>query len=126
MTPSTTAEPSAGTAPPKAVAEPDNFRDPQVRLRALFDDGTLRLIHRKDSTGVISGRGEIDGQPAVAFATDPTLMGGAMGYEGCARIAEAIDTAVADRVPVIGLWHCGGARIAPGKQKPCRASTAWS
>ncbi|MGI8648723.1 MAG: propionyl-CoA carboxylase subunit beta [Acidimicrobiales bacterium] len=94
--------------------EPENFRDPQVRLRALFDSGTLRLLIHQDSSGVVVARGEIDGQSAVAFASDPRLMGGAMGSAGCAHVAQAIDTAVSDRIPVIGLWHSGGARLAEG------------
>ena len=37
-----------------------------------------------------------------------------MGTEGCRHIVDAIDTAVRERVPVIGLWHSGGARLAEG------------
>ena len=37
-----------------------------------------------------------------------------MGTEGCAHIVDAIDHAVRERVPVIGLWHSGGARLAEG------------
>ena len=61
-----------------------------------------------------AARGTIDGAPAVAFCTDATVMGGAMGAEGCRHIVDAIDAAVRERVPVIGLWHSGGARLAEG------------
>ncbi len=91
-----------------------DYRDPEVRLRALFDRGTLRTISGRDDSGVISGRGQIDGTPVVAFATDATRMGGAMGTEGCQHIVEAIDLAVRERVPVVGIWHSGGARLAEG------------
>ena len=37
-----------------------------------------------------------------------------MGHAGCRHIVDAIDTAVRERVPVIGLWHSGGARLAEG------------
>jgi len=37
-----------------------------------------------------------------------------MGAEGCRHIVDAIDAAVRERVPVIGLWHSGGARLAEG------------
>jgi len=47
----------------------------------------------------------------IAYATDATTMGGAIGTEGCRHIVEAIDTAVREHVPVIGLWHSGGARL---------------
>lgn len=63
---------------------------------------------------MLYGRGQVDGTPAVAFATDATRMGGALGLDGCRRIVTAIDTAVRDRVPVAGLWHSGGARLAEG------------
>ncbi|MEJ3747406.1 carboxyl transferase domain-containing protein, partial [Actinomycetes bacterium KLBMP 9797] len=92
-----------------------DYRDPEVRLRALFDAGTLRLMMARDDSGLLWARGEIDGTPAVAsYATDGTRMGGAMGIEGCRHIVDAIDTAVRERVPVLGLWHCGGARLAEG------------
>jgi acetyl-CoA/propionyl-CoA carboxylase carboxyl transferase subunit len=91
-----------------------DHRDPQFRLRNLFDQGTLRLMIQPDSSGVLTARGEIDGTPAIAYATDATKMGGAMGMEGCKHIVDAIDTAVRDRVPVLALWHSGGARLPEG------------
>jgi acetyl-CoA/propionyl-CoA carboxylase carboxyl transferase subunit len=89
-------------------------RDPEVRLRALFDQGTLRLLAPRDDSGVLYARGEVEGTPAIAFVTDATRMGGAMGIEGCQHVVDAIDAAVRERVPVLGLWHCGGARLAEG------------
>ncbi|GAB1645762.1 acyl-CoA carboxylase subunit beta [Krasilnikovia sp. MM14-A1259] len=91
-----------------------DHRDPELRLRSMFDDGTLRLATPRDDSGVLWARGEVDGTPAIAFATDGTRMGGAMGLEGCQHIVDAIDTAIRDRVPVLGLWHSGGARLAEG------------
>jgi len=91
-----------------------DFRDPLVRLRSLFDHGTLRTLIGQDDSGVLTGRGEIDGTPVIAYATDATRMGGAMGIEGCKHIVDAIDLAVRERVPVIGLLHSGGARLAEG------------
>jgi acetyl-CoA/propionyl-CoA carboxylase carboxyl transferase subunit len=91
-----------------------DHRDPEFRLRTLFDAGTLRLAMQSDSSGVLTARGEIDGTPAIAYATDATKMGGAMGMQGCKHIVDAIDTAVRERIPVIGLWHSGGARLPEG------------
>ncbi|MEV0455332.1 acyl-CoA carboxylase subunit beta [Catellatospora methionotrophica] len=91
-----------------------DHRDPLVRLRALFDEGTVRTLAGADGSGVLSARGEIEGVAAVAFATDATVMGGAMGVEGCQHIVDTIDTAVRERIPVVGLWHSGGARLAEG------------
>jgi acetyl-CoA/propionyl-CoA carboxylase carboxyl transferase subunit len=100
---------SAGTDP-AAV----DHRDPELRLRAFFDHGTLRLLAPRNDTGVLYARGEVDGTPAIAFASDATRMGGALGLDGCRHVVDAIDTAVRERVPVIGLWHSGGARLAEG------------
>ena len=52
--------------------------------------------------------------PAVAFASDPRVQGGAMGSAGCAAIVAAYDEALAQGAPVIGLWHSGGARLREG------------
>ncbi len=89
-------------------------RDPQLRLELLFDPGSVRLLSPRDDSGVLTARGTVDGAVAVAFATDATRMGGAMGSEGCRHIVDVIDTAVRERRPVIGLWHSGGARLAEG------------
>lgn len=102
------------TTPASADTAESDHRDPEIRLRSLFDAGTLRLLVPRDSSGVRYARGEIDGTPAVAYATDGTTMGGAMGTQGCQHIVDAIDTAVRERVPVLGLWHSGGARLPEG------------
>jgi acetyl-CoA/propionyl-CoA carboxylase carboxyl transferase subunit len=91
-----------------------DYRDPEARLRAFFDRGSLRGVSGRDDSGVMSARGEVDGTPVMAFATDATRMGGAMGTQGCQHIVEAIDLAVRERIPVVGLWHSGGARLAEG------------
>jgi acetyl-CoA/propionyl-CoA carboxylase carboxyl transferase subunit len=104
------------TSTVSAPTDPDpvDHRDPERRLRALFDPGTLRLLVPRDASGVRYARGEIDGTAAIAFATDGTTMGGALGTEGCTHIVDAIDAAVRERVPVLGLWHSGGARMPEG------------
>jgi acetyl-CoA/propionyl-CoA carboxylase carboxyl transferase subunit len=102
------------TASPGTDSPAVDQRDPELRLRTFFDRGTLRLIVPRDDSGVMYARGEVDGTPAIAFATDATRMGGAMGTVGCQHVVDAIDAAVRERVPVIGLWHSGGARLAEG------------
>jgi acetyl-CoA/propionyl-CoA carboxylase carboxyl transferase subunit len=89
-------------------------RDPEVRLRAFFDRASLRGLSGRDDSAVMSARGQVDGTPVVAFATDAARMGGAMGVDGCRHIADAIDLAVRERMPVVGLWHCEGARLDEG------------
>jgi acetyl-CoA/propionyl-CoA carboxylase carboxyl transferase subunit len=89
-------------------------RDPEDRLRRFFDAGSLRTLAARDTSGVLAARGTVAGSPAIAYCSDATIMGGAMGIDGCRHIVDAIDTAVRERVPVIGIWHSGGARLAEG------------
>jgi acetyl-CoA/propionyl-CoA carboxylase carboxyl transferase subunit len=65
-------------------------------------------------SGAFTAYGHIEGCRVVAYCTDATVMGGAMGDAGCRYIAAAIDTAVREGIPVIGVWHSGGARLAEG------------
>jgi acetyl-CoA/propionyl-CoA carboxylase carboxyl transferase subunit len=105
--------PVTATVPAQRTA-PGDSRQPRDRLAALFDPGTLREITPADDSGVLAGTGQIDGMTAVAFASDPGIQGGAMGSAGCAAIVAAYDEAIAWGAPVIGLWHCGGARLREG------------
>src|SRR5919204_5937644 len=89
-------------------------RDPVVRLQALFDEGTTSPLSEPGDSGAVAASGLIDGSGAVAFASDPRVQGGASGAAGCAVIVSAYEEAVARGVPIIGLWHSGGARIAEG------------
>jgi acetyl-CoA/propionyl-CoA carboxylase carboxyl transferase subunit len=91
-------------------------RDPRERLAALFDPGTLELLPDggEDRIGVLAGAGLVHGAAAVAFTSDPRVQGGAMGSAGCAAIAGAYTEAVSRGVPIVGLWHSGGARLAEG------------
>ncbi|CAN5774376.1 acyl-CoA carboxylase subunit beta [soil metagenome] len=97
-----------------AVVDDRDYRDPELRLERLFDPGSLRQISGRGTSGVMSARGMIRGGAAIAFCTDATKMGGAMGSDGCRYIVDAIDAAVRERLPVLGLWHSGGARLAEG------------
>jgi acetyl-CoA/propionyl-CoA carboxylase carboxyl transferase subunit len=89
-------------------------RDPEDRLQRFFDAGSMQQLASRDASGVLAARGTVQGSPAIAFCTDATLMGGAMGIDGCKHIVDAIDTALRERVPVVGIWHSGGARLAEG------------
>jgi acetyl-CoA/propionyl-CoA carboxylase carboxyl transferase subunit len=91
-------------------------RDPRARLGHLLDEGSIRLISPEDKSGVLAVTGRIEGVPVVAFCSDARVQGGAMGAEGCEHIVHAYDVAVRERVPVIGIWHSGGARLAEGAE----------
>ncbi|WP_426561149.1 acyl-CoA carboxylase subunit beta [Angustibacter sp. McL0619] len=89
-------------------------RDPELRLGIFFDAGSVELLTERDDSGMLAARGTVNGTPAVAFASDATIQGGAMGEAGCKVCLVAYERALADGVPVVGLWHSGGARLREG------------
>ncbi|MBX6372094.1 MAG: acyl-CoA carboxylase subunit beta [Acidothermus sp.] len=89
-------------------------RSPVVRLTTLFDPGSLELISPIDDCGMLAGIGTISGTRTVAFASDATIQGGAMGSVGCSVVVRAYDRALLEGAPIVGLWHSGGARLREG------------
>ena len=80
------------------------------RLGALLD----RWEVAASVDGVVVATGRIRGTEVVAFATDSSVQGGALGNDGCQAIADATDLAVELGVPVVGVWQSGGARLREG------------
>ncbi|CAN5572907.1 acyl-CoA carboxylase subunit beta [soil metagenome] len=101
----------------KSKARPPRHEDPRhptKRLKTFFDDDSLELLTEDDDSGFLAGKGSINGKPVIAFCSDATIQGGAMGVAGCAVIVQAYEQAMSDDVPIVGLWHSGGARLAEG------------
>ena len=97
-------------APAPKLEDP---RHPVNRLTAFFDDA-FELLTPLDDSGMLAAIGRVQGKTCVAFCSDPTVMGGAMGVQGCKVVIAAYQRALTDRVPIIGIWHSGGARLAEG------------
>jgi acetyl-CoA/propionyl-CoA carboxylase carboxyl transferase subunit len=112
--PSPTAAATSAPAKPAKLPREDDPRNPNKRLAALFDEGSMELISDDDDSGMLAAVGTIDGTYTVAFCSDATVMGGAMGDEGCKVVVKAYRRAMIDRSPIVGLWHSGGARLAEG------------
>ncbi len=106
--------PAQAQAPAAKPSRDQDPRNPNARLAALFDEDTLELITEDDGSGMLAAVGRINGTHTVAFCSDATVMGGAMGEVGCKHVVQAYDRALADGAPIIGLWHSGGARLAEG------------
>ncbi|HLL61507.1 MAG TPA: carboxyl transferase domain-containing protein [Propionibacteriaceae bacterium] len=111
--------PTAAAAPPAAptrvkIPREQDPRNPNFRLRALLDEGSVELITPDDDSGMLAAVGTINGCRVVVFCSDATVMGGAMGTDGCDVVVRAYERALRDRVPILGIWHSGGARLAEG------------
>jgi propionyl-CoA carboxylase beta chain len=99
------------------------------RLEKLFDAGSFReldtfVLHRCTDfgmdrkqfygDGVVTGFGKIDGRVVYAFAQDFTCFGGSLGEVFAEKICKAMDLALQNGAPFIGLNDSGGARIQEG------------
>ena len=109
--PSTAAANPVATIP--AQSAPDR-RAPATRLARLLDPAAPTPLHPRDASGVTAVAGHIDGAEVIAYCTDATCMGGALGAAGSDHIIRAIAEAERRRCPVVGLWHSGGAKLNDG------------
>jgi acetyl-CoA/propionyl-CoA carboxylase carboxyl transferase subunit len=94
-----------------AVVDP---RDPLLRIQRLLDPGTESLLVERTDCGMIAATGSIKGNKVVVFASDATIKSGALGVDGSHVIVSAYREAMAKQLPIIGIWHSGGARLSDG------------
>ncbi len=113
-TASTTDRAAEAAAKPAKLPRDQDPRNPVHRLRALLDEDSLELLTPDDDSGMLAAVGLVNGTRVVAFCSDATVMGGAMGDVGCRVVVDAYHRAMTEGVPIVGLWHSGGARLAEG------------
>lgn len=89
-------------------------KDPQIRIERLLDAGTFEFLVPRTDCGMIAATGFIKGNKVILFASDATSKSGALGIEGSHVILAAYREAMAYQLPIIGLWHSGGARLSDG------------
>ncbi len=67
--------------------------------------------HSEPSDGVITGYGQIEGNPVYVYSQNRDVLGGTMGEMHAKKIAALYDKAMRTGAPVIGLIDCGGFRL---------------
>jgi acetyl-CoA carboxylase carboxyltransferase component len=78
-------------------------RDPRARLGELDKPSP--------ADGVVMGTAEIEGRPITVYATDFTVMSGSLGEQGVWKMAELVEMAGQEQVPLIGIFDSVGSRI---------------
>ncbi len=96
------------------------------RIERLADPGTFEeigsvvrefRIHMEGegkpspSDGVIIGFAEVNGRPVMVYATDFTVMSGSIGDQGIWKMAELVQMAGQEQVPIIGIFDSAGSRL---------------
>jgi acetyl-CoA/propionyl-CoA carboxylase carboxyl transferase subunit len=89
-------------------------RDPESRIARLLDGGKFEFLIPRTDCGMVAVTGDIKGNKVVVFASDATIKSGSLGVEGSKVIVTAYKAAMGAQVPIIGIWHSGGARLSDG------------
>ncbi|QDP95693.1 acyl-CoA carboxylase subunit beta [Microlunatus elymi] len=89
------------------------------RIALLFDEGSFvedgQLANAMSSglpaDGVVTGRGLVDGRPALVVANDPGVKAGSWGARTVEKIIRVTEIALADELPIFWFVDSAGARI---------------
>lgn len=99
------------------------------RIDALLDNGSFVELdefvrHRSAAFGmsekrpygdsVVTGFGTVHGRQVAVFSQDFTVFGGSLGEVAGDKIIKVMDFALETKVPLIGIFDSGGARIQEG------------
>ena len=84
-----------------------------VEAGSFVEDGRFANAMAGDlpADGVVTGRGAVDGRPAVVVANDPTVKAGSWGARTVEKIIRATEMALREELPVFWLIDSAGARI---------------
>jgi acetyl-CoA carboxylase carboxyltransferase component len=92
------------------LADPGTFEEIGSRVREF------RLLMEGDakpspSDGVIVGFAKVNGRPVMVYALDFTVMSGSIGDQGAWKIAELVQMAGQEQMPIIGMIDSAGSRV---------------
>ncbi|WP_284302639.1 acyl-CoA carboxylase subunit beta [Mobilicoccus caccae] len=89
------------------------------RIDLLFDEGSFvedgRYANSRatglPADGVVTGRGTVEGRPAIVIANDPSVKAGSWGARTVEKIIRATEMALREELPVFWFVDSAGARI---------------
>src|SRR5215204_2449084 len=89
------------------------------RIDLLFDDCTFvedgqlgnALADDLPADGVVTGRGLVQGRPALVVANDPSVKAGSWGARTVEKIIRVTEVALRDELPIFWFIDSAGARI---------------
>ena len=96
-----------------ALLDPQSFRELDafvIRQATGFGLEEKQFL----GDGVVTGYGTIAGRLVYVYAQDFTVLGGSLGQAHAEKICKAMDMAVKNGAPMIGISDSGGARIQEG------------
>ncbi len=92
------------------LADPGSFQEMGSLVRDMRT--TLGELDKPSpADGVVIGTARIDGRQVMVYATDFTVMSGSIGDQGIWKIAELVQMAGQENIPIIGLFDSVGSRV---------------
>ncbi|ACL04349.1 Propionyl-CoA carboxylase, beta subunit [Desulfatibacillum aliphaticivorans] len=76
-----------------------------------FREASGKISKPTPADGVVMGAAEIAGRQVMVYALDFTVLSGALGDQGAWKIAELVDMAGKEQVPIIGMFDGAGSRM---------------
>jgi acetyl-CoA carboxylase carboxyltransferase component len=92
------------------LADPGSFRELGSNVRDP-EAGARATPKPSPGDGVVMGLAEIDGRQVFLYSLDFTVMSGAIGDQGIWKIAELVQMAGQEQVPLIGIIDSAGSRL---------------
>jgi acetyl-CoA carboxylase carboxyltransferase component len=95
------------------LLDPGSFRELGSLVRHVSPPCTFRgqVVSGSACDGVVIGLGRIHGREIATYATDFTVMSGAIGNQGAWKIADIIAMAGKMRIPLIAIFDSAGERF---------------
>ncbi len=92
------------------LADPGSFEEIGSRVRE-FRVGLAGKERPSPSDGVVMGTAQVNGRTVMLYALDFTVMSGSLGDQGVWKMAELVQMAGQEQVPIIGIFDSAGSRI---------------
>ena len=92
------------------LADPKTFEEMGSLVRE-FRFGLEGAAKASPSDGVVMGMAEVNGRPVMIYSLDFTVMSGSIGDQGVWKMAELVQMAGQERMPIIGIFDSAGSRI---------------
>ena len=92
------------------LVDPGSFEELGSLVRE-FRAGLDGEAKPSPSDGVIMGLAKVHGRPIMVYSIDFTVMSGSIGDQGIWKIAELIEMAGQEQMPIIGMFDTAGSRI---------------
>jgi len=92
------------------LADPGSFEEIGSLVRE-FRLGLEGEARPSPSDGVVMGLVEVNGRPLMVYSLDFTVMSGSIGDQGIWKIAELVQMAGQQQMPIVGIFDSAGSRF---------------